>query len=245
MTLLSINRAAATAGPQLVDDPSVFGDSTTRYDGSENVFSISKEDLGVLHERINDQRLRSDEFQQGNVLYRADGSVMRRDAGVHSTEDLTSVDPNPIRQRVAPLVAEQAFPVAQSTKGRAGWVKKKRLTVLDQFGMAKPVQRSDDFELVDFMGRKYETGFITLGVAWKMSYEDYRQQEVSQLNFNEQSAKQDLCRLALRQAAERLAFLGDTSRQVLGVMNNQYIPRYISPIQFEACLLYTSDAADD
>lgn len=227
MPLLDVaERPAMTTqsgGSDLITDPSIFASNASRYDSSPHLFDVGNSSIPALFEQSMDQRVHEDGLDRA-----------RYDSGFHSAEDLTINDPNPIRQRVSPMVALQAFPVNSATKGQAGWAKKKRLTALDQFGAASPVQRSDDFTLVEFNGRKYESGFVTLGVAWKMNYQDYMQQSVSALNFDEQTEKRKLCRLALRQAAERIAFMGDTSRQILGVANNQFIPRYTSPIRFEA-----------
>lgn len=159
------------------------------------------------------------------------GAMGDRADSIYGSNGLTRYDPDPVVQRDPAMVAELAFPTDPKTKDF--WGKTSRLLNLSRFGQADFISRSEDFKLVSFKGFEYESHFATIGIGWKMKYEDYKQQKENFYNFNEQQEKVRACRLAMNQLAEMLAFRGNSARQILGIANNHFIPRMPSPIKFD------------
>ena len=208
MSLLTAPKSAQS-NSQFITDGNLFGAGAERVEGSPGF---------ILHEDSIDE-LR-------------DHAAANRVDSVYGSGDLTMYAPEPSIQRDPVLLAEQAFPIDPSTKGY--WGKFVDLLDISKFGQADFVNRTSDFQIVDFEGRSFRAGFATIGIGWRMRYEDYKQDEIAKRNFNQESQKKNLCILAMRQMAERIAFQGAATRQILGVLNNPFIPRLASTVEFSS-----------
>jgi hypothetical protein len=213
MPLLSAPEAPTANGLDYVsNNDSLFADST-RVDG----FNGTAPTYDMENGAIAGLRMLAEENRVDSVF---------------SANDLTKIIAKPNYQRHPDLVAEQAFPVNAETKGY--WGDFAETFDLSDFGQADFVDNSDDFPMVAIKGAPHKVALSDIGIGYKMTYGEYKKQGLSQRSINLEAQKKRICERALRERAERCAFLGHSARQIHGIANNPSIPRMVSPIKFDS-----------
>jgi hypothetical protein len=195
----------------ITENDSLFA-GATRMDGVANAYDIDNNMIASIREIAQEGSDRLD--------------------SVFPATDLTKQIQQPVLQRHPPLIAEKAFPINPETKGF--WGEAWDLLNLSDQGQAGFIKSSDDFSMVNLEGKTYKGSFVSIGIGYKMTYIEYKHQAISSRSINLERQKKRICELAMRQLAERVAFLGHAPRQLLGIANNPFIPRAVSPIAFDA-----------
>jgi hypothetical protein len=213
MPLLSAPEAPTANGLDYVSNNDSLFAGSTRVDGVGG--TATTYDMG--NNMVDSLRMLADENRVDSVF---------------TANELTKIIDKPNYQRHPAFVADQAFLVNAETKGFWGDFAE-TLDVTDA-GQADFVKSSDDFPMVALDGRSHKVSFVSIGIGYKMTYAEYKKQELGQRNINLEVQKKRICERAMRERAERCAFLGHSARQIHGIANNPWIPRMVSPVKFDS-----------
>lgn len=189
---------------------SAFGSGATRIDGSD-MFNITDDGLGEIQQQLE--------------------RTYHRDDSIYSQGDLTIYSNQITMERDPALVLEKALPIDPESKADP-WKKKIHLHQLSSFGEPEFLNRSNNIPIVELDGKGYESRVHTIGIGYRLHYEDKQLEQYARGNNRETTIKRNQCVARMRQYAEKIGFLGSSARQVLGVMNNPMVPRLASPFKF-------------